>query len=162
MAQRLATQIKKYRYRIMYRDDDDFDSPADPESSAANFATWLASFSEMGYSRDKTPKYELTEVDPEVLDDGNEVKMGWDLHLESELLEAMETNLDTLEALEGDYRDILFYCEVTGHCVWFGDVLPYFNDSGVGGETGLIRMVVDKKNNATKAAARTVFEEPTS
>lgn len=161
MARTLAN-IEKRHYRVMHRTAAAFTSPADPESSAANFATWLAAFTEIGYCRDKTIKTTIEAADKEPLDDGNEKHMGFNGHLEFLLNQSEPADYTAYEAIENVSQDVLFYSEVTGVCIWFGAVLLGFNEDITSGEVETVLGVADKKDAATKAAFRTRFAEPTT
>lgn len=157
---RTLANIQKRHYRILHRTPAAFDSPVDPTGTAANFATWLASFTELGYCRDKTLKMTIEPSEPEVLDTGKELQMGFNGHLEGILLQSEEADYTAVEAIENVEQDILLYSEVTGMCNWLGDALLIFKESLSSGDTEVVPFEYNANDLSTKAAFRTKFEEP--
>jgi hypothetical protein len=161
MARTLAN-IQKRHYRVMHRAPAAFDSPVDPTTSAANFATWLASFTELGYCRDKTIKMTIESSEPEVLDTGKEKQMGYNGHLEGILLQSETGDYTAYETIENVEQDILLYSEVTGMCNWLGAAILIFKESLSSGEVEVVPFEYNANDLATKEAFRTKFEEPTT
>lgn len=157
---RTLANIKKHHYRVLHRTPAALTSPADPESSAADFATWLASFTELGYARDKTIKAPIVQGDIETLDDTNKKTMGYNLNLEATLLQSDPSDDDEYDALEGTSADLFFYSESTGKCRFYPAVILNFEEQAAGGETEATVLKCIKENASNKAAIRTIFDEP--
>ncbi len=152
---RTTDNIKKHHPRVLCRATAAFTEPA----SASAFTTFLATFAELGYSRNNSIKHEITPAEPEPLDDGNDHYSAFDLHLEFLLLQSEIADHTIYEAHEGIASDILFYDEVTDRCVIFFNVKPFFKVQGEGGATETVLGTADKKNVATKAAILDRFQE---
>ena len=157
---RTAANIKKSHYRVMHRAPAAFTSPADPETDASTFATWLASWTELGICRDKTTKLEFTEGDEEILDDGTKLKLGYNALLEFILLQSLEADYTAYEAIENIAQDIFLYDEVGQKCLFIPNTLLFFAESVVSGDVEAIPAKYEADNKSTKASFRTRFTEP--
>jgi len=155
MARTLAN-IQKRHYRVLHRTPEAYSEPAD----AAAFATFLATFTELGYCRDKTIKATLESSEQEPLDDGKKKHMGWNGHLEGILIQSEVGDYTAYETIENIEQDILFYSEVTGMCIFFPEAILVFNESISSGDVETIPFAYDAEDLATKAAFRSRFEEP--
>ena len=156
MARTLAN-IEKRHYRVLHRTPAAYTQPA----SAAAFTTFLATFTEIGYCRDKTIKLTLESAEQEVLDDGKKKHMGWNGHIEGVLLQTLEADYDAYEAIENIEQDIFIYSEVTGQCIFLPEAILVFNEAVTSGEVETVPFSYDAEDLATKAAFRDRFEEPT-
>jgi len=147
--------IKKHHYRVMHRVPASFTVPP----SAAEFTTFLATFTELGYCRDKTIQSNVDDAEAEVLDDGKEKKMGFNGHLEGLLLQAEIADYTAYETIEGVKQDVLYYSETTLKCIFYPEALLYFSEAVTSGETETVPYVYNALNLPTKAAFRTRFDE---
>ena len=152
---RTLANIKKHHYRVLHRTPAALTIP----SSASAFTTFLSTFTELGYCRDKTTQSNVEHAEAEVLDDGKEKKMGFNGHLEGILLQAEVADYTAYEAIEGVAQDVLLYSETTLKCIFYPSALLYFSEAVTSGETESVPFVYDAQNQATKAAFRTRFDE---
>lgn len=157
---RTLANIKKAHYRVLHRDPASFGSGN--YDTAANFATFLATFTELGYCRDKTIKAPITGGDEEILDDGTKLRQGYNLNMEGILLQSEPGDYTAYETIEGTAQDILLYSETRGRCVFYPNLVLYFDEQVNSGETESVPFTASVENAATKAAIRTRFAEPTS
>ena len=153
---RTLANIKRRHYRVMHRTPAAYTRP----TTAGNFATFLATFTEMGYCRDKTIKIELTSAEKETLDTGAELGMGFNGHLEFLLLQTEAADFTAYEAFEGIAQDLFFYSEVSDMCIFIPNAILIFKESVVSGEIESIPVEWNATNLATKAAFRDRFAEP--
>lgn len=154
---RNSANVLKRHYRVMHRSPAAFSVPAD----AAAFATFLATFTELGYARDKTIKLTIEPSEVETLDDGTNKQMGWNGHLEGTLLQSTAADYTAYEAIENVDQDILLYSEVTLMCIFLPNALLVFLESISSGDVEAVPFTYDKTDMATKATFRTRFAEPT-
>jgi hypothetical protein len=155
MARTLAS-IKRRHYRVLHRAPAAYTRP----TTSGNFTTFLATFTELGYCRDKTIKVELTPAEKENLDTGAELNMGFNGHLEFILLQSTPTDFTAYEAIEGVSQDLFFYSEVSEMCIFVPTAILSFKESMVSGEIESIPAEWNATNLATKAAFRDRFAEP--
>lgn len=157
MARTLANVLKRH-YRVLHRAAAAYTQPAD----AAAFTTFLATFTELGYCRDKTIKLTIEPAEQEVLDDGKKKHMGFNGHIEGVLLQSAEGDYTAYEAIENVEQDILIYSEVSEMCIFLPEALLVFKEAVSSGDTETVPFEYDAENLATKAAFRDRFAEPTS
>jgi len=150
------TKILKRHYRVLHRTPEAYTQPPD----AATFATFLATFTELGYCRDKTIKLTMVSTEEEPLDDGKKKHMGWNGHIEGILLQSAAEDFTAYEAIENIEQDLFFYSEVSGMCIFLPNAILIFNESVSSGDTETVPFEYDAENLATKAAFRDRFEEP--
>jgi hypothetical protein len=153
---RTSANVLKRHYRVMHRTPAAYVEPAD----AAAFATFLATFTELGYCRDKTIKLTLEPSEVETFDDGTNKQMGWNGHLEGTLLQSEDADYTAYEAIENIDQDIFLYSEVTGMCIFLGNALLVFLEAISSGDVESVPFTYDKTDMATKATFRSRFEEP--
>lgn len=153
---RTTTNVQRSHYRLMHRTPESYTEPSD----AATFATFLGTFTELGYCRDKTLQLGIETAEAEELDDGKELQLGVNGHLEGVLLQTEVADYTAYEAIENIAQDILLYAEVTGKCIFLPNALVFFKESVVSGEVEAVPFEYNAKNLATKAAFRSRFEEP--
>ena len=155
MARTLAN-IQKRHYRVLHRAAAAYTEPAD----AAAFATFLATFTELGYCRDKTIKSTIESSEQEVLDTGKKKHMGWNGHLEGVLLQSEDGDYTAYETIENVEQDIFLYSEVTGMCIFYPEAILVFKEAISSGDVETIPFEYDAEDLATKATFRSRFEEP--
>jgi hypothetical protein len=131
-------------------------------TTAAEFTTFLATFTELGYCRDKTLKMPIEPAEQEVLDDGKKKHMGFNGHLEGVLLQSAVADYTAYEAIENIEQDIFIYSEVSEMCIFLPNAILVFKEAVSSGDTETIPFEYDAENLATKAAFRDRFAEPTS
>ncbi len=156
---RTAANIKKPHYRVMHR------APATGDVPPADLAAWttlLATFTELGYCRDKAIKLEITEGDEEVLDDGSKLKLGFNGLLEFTLLQSEKTDYDAYEAIENIAQDILLVDETNLRVLFIPSALLFFGESVVSGDVEAIPAKYEAENLSEKSDFRTRFAIPTS
>ncbi len=153
---RTLGNIKKHHYRILHRTPASF---AIPETEG-QFTTFMNTFTELGYCRDKTLQSTLDPSDVEVLDDGTDLIMDYKGHLEGILLQAEIVDYTAYEAIDGVPQDILLYSETTEKCIIYLIAKLYFQEAVISGETETVPFTYDKKNIVVKTAFRIRFDEP--
>jgi len=153
---RTLANIKRRHYRVLHRTPAAYTRP----TTAALFATFLATFTEMGYCRDKTIKVELGPAEKENLDTGAELNMGFNGHLEFLLLQSLAADYTDYEALEGIAQDLFFYSEVSEMCIFVPNAILTFKESTISGEVQSMQAEWNANNLATKLAFRDRFAEP--
>lgn len=158
MPTRVKTSIKKRRYRLLFRTAATFTQP----TTAAEWTTFLATFTELGYARDKSIKFECKRADSEVVDEGDKVYLDYNGKVEAIGLQSAITDYTALEAIEGVDQDLLFVDDVTNRAIFVGEIAPYFDEEATGGETETINLLAEKEGLASKSAFRTRFDIPTS
>jgi hypothetical protein len=155
MARTLAS-IKRRHYKVMYRPPGAYTRP----TTAALFTTFLGTFMDLGYCRDKTIKLELTSAEKEALDTGAELGLGFNGHLEFDLLQTQQTDIEGYEALEGVSKDYFFYSEISQMCIFIPTAIMSFKESVVSGEVESVHAEWNATNLATKLAFRDRFAQP--
>lgn len=103
MPTRAVTDIKKRQYRILYRDAASVSTPAD----LAAMATLIGTFTELGYTENKTTKAQITQSEATTLDDGSRQPLGKNGNFETKMLQSGIADQATLEALDGTSKDIM-------------------------------------------------------
>jgi len=154
---RTAANIKKPHYRVMHRTPDTGDVP--PADNAA-WITLLATFTEIGYCRDKTIKLEFTEGDEEILDDGTKLKLGYNAVLEFTLLQSMEADYTAYEAIENIAQDILIVDETLSRAIYLPNALLFFGESVLSGDIEAVPAKYEAENLSAKSDFRTRFAIP--
>jgi hypothetical protein len=155
---RTSSNIKRRHYRVLTRAATTFTEP----TSASEFDTFLATFTELGYCRDKTIKLEFSEGDQEVLDDGTKKKLGYNAVIEFILLQSEPADYTALEAIENVATDLLLYAENEEMCIFVPSALLFFGESVVSGEVEALPAKYEAENLSAKSDFRTRFAEPTS
>lgn len=158
MAQRDLANIDKRHYKLMHRVPAAYTQPTD----AAGFATFLATFSELGYCRDKTLKLTFEPSEEEVIDTGKKKFMGWNARLEGVLLDTEPANYTYIEAIENVEQDLFLYSEISEVCIFFANGILVFAENLTSGEVENIPFYYEAQDLATKAAFRDRFAEPTT
>jgi hypothetical protein len=156
---RTAANIKKTHYRVMHR------APATGDVPPADLAAWTAlkaTFTELGFCRDKTIKVEFSEGDEEVLDDGSKLKLGFNGLLEFILLQSEKADYDAYEAIENIAQDILIVDEVTNRAIYIPNALLFFGESVVSGDVEAVPAKYEAENLSSKSSFRVRFAIPTS
>lgn len=154
---RTLGNIKRRHYRVMYRATAAYTRP----TSAALFTTFLATLTEAGYARGGSIKYTEEPADVENLDTGQEKNMGFNGHMEAEIIQTEPADYTALEAVEGTELDIFLYSEASGQCIFLPEWIPYFKTQVEGGATELIAMTANKTNQSAKSTLKDLFAEPT-
>jgi len=157
MARTLANIVKN-NYRILHRATATFDQP----TSAAEWTTFLATFTELGYCRDKTIKATVGRGDQETLDDGTKKVMGYNGKLEGILLQSKAADYTAYETIEGDDLDVILVDETNLVCNFFPHAILFFEESVAGGETETVPFVYERENMASKSTFRIRFAIPTT
>jgi len=155
---RTLANIKRRHFKMMHRTPAAYTRPA----SAALFATFLATFTEMGYCRDKTLKVILTPAEKEFLDNGAQLNLGFNGRIEGVLLQTQAADFTDYETLENLSQDYLFYSEVSDITIFVPTALLSFKEEMVSGEVEGIAFEWEAQNLATKSAFRDRFAEPQS
>lgn len=153
---RTLANIKRRHYKMLHRTAAAYTRP----TTAALFATFLATFTEMGYCRDKTLKVVLTPAEKEFLDNGAELNLGFNGHIEGVLLQTQAADFTEYESLENVSQDYLFYSEVSDITIFVPTALLSFKEEMVSGEVEGIAFEWNAQNLATKLAFRDRFAEP--
>jgi hypothetical protein len=153
---RTLDNIKKRHYRMLHRTPEAYVEPAD----AAAFATFLATFTELGYCRDKTLKSTIEPGEKEALDTGKKLTQGLNGKLEGVLLQTDVADYTAVELIEDIEQDILFYSEISGMCIFFPYAILTFKEAVSSGETENIPFEYEAEDLANKAAFRARFQEP--
>ena len=153
---RTLANIKRRHYRVLHRTPAAYVRP----TTAGLFTTFLATFTEMGYCRDKTIKVELTPAEKENLDTGAELNMGFNGHLEFLLLQSMAADYTDYETIEGVAQDLLFFSEVGDMVIFVPNAILSFKESTVSGEIQSMQAEWNATNLGTKLAFRDRFAEP--
>lgn len=153
---RTLDNIKKRHYRMLHRTPDTFSIPAD----AAAFATFLATFTELGYCRDKTLKSTIEPGEKEALDTGKKLTQGLNGKLEGILLQSEVADYTAVEVIEDIEQDTLFYSEISRMCIFFPNAILTFKEAVSSGETENIPFEYEAEDLANKATFRTRFDEP--
>ena len=157
MGTRTLASIKRRHYRVMYRAAAAYTRPA----TTGDFTTFLATLTEMGYARGGSIKYTEEPADVENLDTGQEKNMGFNGHLEAEIIQTEPADYTELEGIEGAEEDLFLYSEVSGQCIFLPEWIPYFKTQVTGGETEVIVLTANKTNQSAKTALKDLFAEPT-
>ena len=155
---RTLANIKRRHYRMLHRAPAAYTRP----TSAALFTTFLATFTEMGFCRDKTLKVGVVPAEKVELDDGGELNLGFNGHLEGSLLQTQATDFTDYEGLEGVSQDYLFYSEVSEMVIFVPTAKLTFKENMTSGEVETLDFEWNATNLATKAAFRDRFAEPTT
>lgn len=153
---RTLENIKKRRYKVMNRTPAAFSVPAD----LTEHNTLLATFSELGYCRDKTIKSDIVKGDEETLDDGKKKTLGRNGVLEGVLLQSGSADYTNYEGIEDIEQDILLVSEEIA--IFFPNAILTFDEGISSGDTEAIPFKYEAENLASKAEFRTRFAVPTS
>ena len=154
---RTTVNIKKRHYRVLNRTPASFTQP----TTAAEFSTFLATFSELGYARDKTIELAITKGDQEVLDDAKKLLQGFNCKLAGVLLQSEPGDYTAYESIENIKQDILLYAQNEKMCIFVPNALLLFEEAVKSGETETVPFVYEADNVAAKSDFRTRFAEPT-
>ena len=157
MGARALGSIKRRHYRVMYRTAAAYTQPA----SAGDMTTFLATLTEMGYARGGSIKYTEEPADVENLDTGQEKNMGFNGHVEAEIIQTQPADYTELEGIEGTELDIFLYSEASLQCIFLPEWIPYFKTQVEGGTTEVIIMTANKTNQSAKSKLKDLFTEPT-
>ena len=155
---RTKANIKKRRYRALHRAPVAFALPAD----AAEFATFLATFTELGICREKTLNSNITKGDEETLDDGTKKALGYNGRLEGVLLQSDPTDYTAYETIENVEQDILFLSQDGQVALFFPNATLFFEETVSGGDTEAIPFSYEVENLTQKSDFRTRFAVPQS
>lgn len=155
---RTLSNIEKRHYRVMHRTPAAYTRPTD----AAGFATFLATFTELGYCRDKTIKLTLEPSEQETLDTGKKKHMGWNGHLEGILLQSAAADYTAYETIENTEQDVLIYSEVSQMVIFVPNAILIFKEAVSSGDVETVPFEYDAEDLATKDAFRDRFAEPTT
>ncbi len=155
---RTQANIKKRHYRVLHRSPASFSVPA----SAAEFATFLGTFTELGYCRDKTIKVTINKGDQETLDDGTKLLQGYNCKTEGILLQSEPGDYTAYETIENVKQDILLYAQSTKQCIFFPNALLAFEEAVTSGETESVPFSFEAENVGSKSDFRTRFAESTA
>lgn len=157
MATRANTNIKKRRYRVLYRVTAAYTEPVD----AAAFTTFLATFTELGYCEDKSIKFGFQKGDAVVKDDGKKLQLDYNFHFECKAIQSSDTELNEYHGLNGDAVDLLLYAEnQDGRCHVFKNVDLSIEGENVSGELDTLMVSADVEGVITKTDVHEFFDEP--
>jgi len=154
---RTSANVKKAYYRVLHRAPAAFSQPAD----AAAFATFLGTFTELGFCEGKTVKITFEEGEKFELDDGTQKRIDYLGKVEFTLAQSEVADYTAAEAIENVDQDIFLYSEGTGRCIFIPNALLFFGEAVTGGEVEKMPAIYEK-TVSNKADFRTRFSEPTS
>lgn len=154
MARTLAN-IGKRHYRVLHRAPATFDQPAD----LSEWTTFLATFTELGYCRDKTIKQTIEPEEKEALDDGTKLLLSYKGTLEGLLLQSKPADYTAYEAIENTEQDVILVSSDV--CIFLGEAVLDFGEAVVSGEVETVPFKFEKEGMANKSSFRTRFLIPT-
>ena len=157
---RTAANVKKRRYKFMYRTAAAFGSGN--WDTIANHDTFLATFTDGGICRAGLG-FTVENGDIEEIDDGSEIVMGKNAVFEAEFLQSDVTDYTALEAIEGIAQDILLVpTDDLLNEIVIGEALLYIGEEVKSGDTEVIKLTYNKTNVASSSVFRTRFGIPQS
>jgi len=151
MATRDTAAIKRPLWKVMYRAAASFTAPGD--ISAWN--TLIATFAEMGYVGRQSIDVPIEKGGVEVLDDGSELTVGYNITLKFDALQAGVLEIAEYEGLQGDRVDFMFVWPNGGRAIFYGNLLMHVMDVIKGGETDRFRIEAKKQDQPSITAIRT-------
>ena len=157
---RTSANIKKRHYRVLHRNPAAFGSGN--YDTLANWTTFLATFTELGFCRDKTINPRFEEADREVLDEGTIKRMDYNGIVEFVLLQTQVADYTAYEAIENVAQDILLVDETNLVFIFFPNALCWFGENVVSGETESVPAKFEKEGITSKSDFRTRGAIPTT
>ncbi|WP_456408931.1 hypothetical protein [Caldithrix abyssi] len=155
---RTLTNIKRRHYRVLHRDPAAFSVPA----TAADFDTFLATFTELGYCEGGSIESAIETQGKIGLDDGTRLPVGIKGTLKGTLLQSEVADYTAVETIEGVKQDILLYSEDTGMCIFYPNAILEFQESVKSGDIEKIPFTYEAENLGSKSEFRTRFQQPTA
>lgn len=153
MATRQTNDIKRRTWKVLYRPTAAFTPPGD----IGQFNTLLATFTEVGYVLRSSIEAPINKGGVELLDDGNEYTVSYDINLKFDALQTGASEITEYEGLQGDLLDLLFYAPGSGRAIFYRSVIVHILDFIKGGETDRFRFEIVKKDQPNLTAIRYQF-----
>ena len=154
---RNTANIEKRRYRILHRTPAAYTQPAD----AAAFTTFLGTFTELGYCKDKTINLTFEKGEEAELDDGTKKLTEYNGKLEFTLLQSEVADYTNYETIENVEQDLLVYDSITKIVIFLPNALLAFLENVSSGNIEEIPASCEKVVTS-KSDFRKRFAEPTS
>lgn len=158
MATRALTNILRRSYKWMYRTTASVAAPAD----AAAWATLLATFTELGYTRKGDTVANINKGDTEVLDDDKVKTMSYNLELRTTALQTGASDLTELAGISGTNVDILLVDTIALRAHVIKNVILDAFFRLAGGATDSYAIECSKENASSVASIMISFDIPTS
>lgn len=152
MATRDTAVIKRPLWKVLYRTATTFVQPAD---STAWVNTFYPTFTELGYVGRQSIDAAVTKGGAEVLDDGSEFTVGYNITLKLEALQSGVLEISEYEGLQSDRLDLLFYWPDSGRAICYKNMLVHVFDGIKGGETDRFLIEAVKQDQPSLTAIRT-------
>jgi len=152
------TKIAKKHYRVMHRTPAVFSS-ADYADLTAHTA-FLATFTEMGYCRDKSIKVNIEPGEKEPVDTGKKKTIEYNGKAEWLLNQSSVADYTSYEAIEGIDQDILLLSENGLVGIFLPAAILTFKEAVTSGEIETIPCEYEAEGLAAKADFRTRYVVP--
>lgn len=157
MARDVANVLKR-QYKVMHRTPEAFSVPADLTS----YNTFLATFTDLGYCRDKTIKLGFVKAEEEPLDTGKKKTLSYNGTLEGLLNQATVADYTAYEAIEGIEQDLLLVSHQGDVAIFLPNAILTFEEAVEGGGVETVPFKYELEGAAQKSDFRTRFAIPTS
>lgn len=157
MATRDTATIRRPLWKVLYRTAMTFHQPGDILAWINDF---YPTFTELGYVARQSIDASVTKGATEILDDGSEYTVGYDITLKLEALQSGSSEISEYEGLQGTSKDILLYWPDSGRAICYKQMLIHVFDGIKGGETDRYRIEAVKKDQRSLAAIRTKMDIP--
>lgn len=142
MPTRATTNITIAHWRLLYRTQTSYSAKP---ASAAEWTTFLATFTEAGYIESGV-KWKAGRGDSVVLDDGTKHVLGYNGELSGKLLQIGEADFETLIGIEGSDYDFLLVDDDNQRALVVLDGKMYFDVEFTGGELQSVPFIVEFEN----------------
>lgn len=152
MATRDTAVIKRPLWKVLYRTATTF---THPNGVLAWVNVFYPTFTELGYVARQSIDASVTKGGAEVLDDGSEFTVGYNITLKLEALQSGVLEISEYEGLQSDRLDLLFYWPNSGRAICYKNMLVHVFDGIKGGETDRFIIEAVKQDQPSLTAIRT-------
>jgi len=152
MATRDTAVIKRPLWKVLYRTATTFTHPGGVLAWVNDF---YPTFTELGYVARQSIDASVTKGGAEVLDDGSEFTVGYNITLKLEALQSGVLEISEYEGLQSDRLDLLFYWPNSGRAICYKNMLVHVFDGIKGGETDRFIIEAVKQDQPSLTAIRT-------
>lgn len=163
MPTRATTEIKKRRYRVLYRSATTVSTPA----NLTAMDTLVSGFTELGYCEDKSIQLNIVKGDEVVLDTSAKKTVGWNGNFEAKVIQSDPADQATIEGLEGGSYDVMllpasYASGDAGTCYIIKACVPFVENNVVSGEVENLMFKAEYDNVAARSDILLRFDIPTS
>lgn len=157
---RTTANVKKRHYRILHRSPAAF-GPSNYDT-LANWNTFLATFTELGFCEDKTINPRFEEGESIVLDDGTLKRIDYNGICEFTLVQTEVADYTVYETIENVDQDFLIVSETGGVFLFFPSMPAWFGENVISGDVEKVPAKFEKQGITDKTEFRTRGAIPTS